>query len=104
MVRRTCVKCETALPRSETGRPRRFCSVGCRRATEFELRRLQRQLSDAEEAIRSWSSEAAVAPVKAFPPFVRSKAQCEWQAKGWEDQRVALEHRMRALLDDEAAQ
>jgi hypothetical protein len=43
-----CVKCGTGLTRPATGRPPRYCSVTCRRAAEFELRRVQRRLESLE--------------------------------------------------------
>jgi len=55
----SCRKCGgTALPLPSTGRPRAFCGVGCRRAAEREVRRLDntiaalegRQLSHQESA------------------------------------------------------
>jgi len=100
-MRTECAKCGTALTRPKTGRPPRYCSTGCRRGVEYDLKPFQGRLSDAEEAIRSWSSPAASAPVNASPPFVKSKAQCEWQVKGRDDERKKLERRMRELLDDD---
>jgi len=45
-----CLKCGEPLPgRAKTGRPAIYCSEGCRRAAEFELRRLQRHLEALEE-------------------------------------------------------
>jgi len=54
----SCRKCGTSLPPPSTGRPRAFCGVGCRRAAEREVRRLDnaigalegRQLSHRESA------------------------------------------------------
>ena len=53
-----CRKCGTPLPEPSIGRPRTFCGVGCRRAAEREVRRLDntiaalegRQLSHQESA------------------------------------------------------
>ena len=36
----TCVKCNRPLQRQATGRPASYCSTACRRAAEFEVRRL----------------------------------------------------------------
>ncbi len=38
----------TPLPPSATGRPPTYCSVGCRRTAEYELRRLDRRLGSLE--------------------------------------------------------
>jgi len=54
----SCRKCGKPLPEPSIGRPRTFCGVGCRRAVEREVRRLDnsiaalegRQLSHRESA------------------------------------------------------
>jgi predicted nucleic acid-binding Zn ribbon protein len=47
---RTCRICGAPIePRSKTGRPSVYCSVGCRRASEYELRRLQARLIRLED-------------------------------------------------------
>jgi len=99
----TCAKCGGELSRPATGRPPRYCSVGCRRATEFELRRLQGRLDAADEEVRAWAHEASVAPARGSPPFVRSRATCERSLAYREGQRDKLEVRMRDLLDDPEA-
>ena len=44
-----CLKCGGPLPeRPATGRPPAYCSVACRRAAEFEIRRLNRRLETLE--------------------------------------------------------
>jgi hypothetical protein len=52
----TCPICGAGIaPKSKTGRPAIYCSVGCRRASEYELRRLQARLirlEDEAEACR----------------------------------------------------
>jgi hypothetical protein len=45
----TCLVCSAPLERPDTGRPPSYCSPGCRRAAEYELRRLQRRLQGLEE-------------------------------------------------------
>lgn len=45
-----CVKCGKPLEEpSGAGRAPRYCSVACRRAAEFELRRIQRHLERLEQ-------------------------------------------------------
>jgi hypothetical protein len=44
----TCFTCGQELHRAPTGRPGRYCSVGCRRATEHEIRRLDRKLEQLD--------------------------------------------------------
>lgn len=43
-----CRKCGTPLSTPLTGRPPAYCSVGCRRAAEYERKRLQRHLEQLE--------------------------------------------------------
>jgi hypothetical protein len=49
MAAEACLKCHTPLERSEVGRPPTYCGPACRRAGEFELRRLQRRIERLEE-------------------------------------------------------
>ena len=50
MEKLTCLKCGEPLPeRAATGRPTTYCGVPCRRAGEFEIRRLNRRLERLEE-------------------------------------------------------
>jgi predicted nucleic acid-binding Zn ribbon protein len=44
-----CLVCRAPLERPEMGRPPSYCSTGCRRAAEYELRRLQRRLQVLED-------------------------------------------------------
>lgn len=43
-----CLSCGNALQQPATGRPRSYCGVLCRRAAEYELRRVQSMLLQAE--------------------------------------------------------
>jgi hypothetical protein len=50
----TCPKCNTPLPSYQgRGRPPSYCSVGCRRAAEFELRRINNRLERLEDELDS---------------------------------------------------
>jgi len=44
----SCRKCGTPLPPPSIGRPRTFCGVGCRRAAEREVRRLDNSIAALE--------------------------------------------------------
>jgi hypothetical protein len=44
----SCRKCGTPLPEPSIGRPRAFCGVGCRRAAEREVRRLDNSIAALE--------------------------------------------------------
>ena len=47
-----CAKCGNALPpENAVGRPRRYCSVSCRRLSEYEISRLQSRLSRLEDEL-----------------------------------------------------
>ena len=52
----TCAICGAGTkPKGKTGRPAAYCSVGCRRVSEYELRRVQARLirlEDEAEACR----------------------------------------------------
>ena len=90
-----CIKCGATLPPSAaTGRPRVYCSVACRRAGEFELRRLQKHLEDLEDSeqhIRLYGG-ASHAAVLNGPAEAMQRLQAE---------RERLEARLRELLTDE---
>ena len=78
----TCIKCGHEIPpHAGPGRPRRYCSTGCRRAMEYELRRLQRALENVEERQR-WD---------------RINRQ---ENPALEQERRRVESRLRELLDD----
>ena len=80
----TCRKCGTELPtRTGSGRPPTYCSTGCRRATEYELRRLQKALEDLEDRLR-WS---------------RMNGR-DAHSEDLEQECARLEARLRELLDD----
>lgn len=46
--RTTCAECAASLPTRGTGRPRSYCSLECRRAAEYALRRDQSLIIRAE--------------------------------------------------------
>lgn len=48
-----CIKCGTALDTTpRPGRPARYCGKACRRAAEFELRRLTAAIETLEDRAR----------------------------------------------------
>ena len=77
MVEKFCLKCRTPLTPTAVGRPPSYCSTGCRRAAEYELRRIQRHLERLEAQRES-------------PMF----------AAGAERAIAELEARLRTLLED----
>ncbi len=48
-----CVKCGLPLSQPAKGRPRIYCGPSCRRAAEFELRRVQNALVVAEREVEA---------------------------------------------------
>ncbi len=55
----SCRKCGTPLPEPSIGRPRTFCGVGCRRAAEREVRRLDNSIAELEGRQLSHQESAA---------------------------------------------
>jgi hypothetical protein len=89
-----CAKCGGELVQQETGRPSRYCSKACRRAAEYELRRIQRRLEDLEvsesNARRELSPAARMGGSREF-----RQAEHQWYV-GELDR---LERRLKELLD-----
>lgn len=46
-----CLKCGRRIEKGGRGRPAVYCSTGCRRSVEYELRRIQRHLEHAEHEV-----------------------------------------------------
>jgi predicted nucleic acid-binding Zn ribbon protein len=85
-----CVKCGRVVEQRATGRPRRFCSVACKRSAEYERRRLDRRLA--------WMEEELV--------HIRDQNGRVWNRHteaGLEREITVAEARLRDLLDEESA-
>lgn len=82
-----CRKCSAPLEgrTGKPGRPRSYCSVGCRRSAEREIRRADRAIEQMEERARWARINGGRAPALAR----------------FESERVRLEERLRELLGDE---
>jgi hypothetical protein len=69
MAGKFCSKCRTPLRPRAAGRPPSYCSTGCRRAAEYELRRIQRHLERLETQLESpffvEQTERAIAALEA---------------------------------------
>jgi hypothetical protein len=89
MPRNTCLKCDEPLQQPTTGRPALYCSTGCRRAAEYELRRLQRHLEAIEGELRAIRLGRS-----AWPEHSRKL----------QNERKRLETRLAELLDTEPDQ
>lgn len=85
-----CAKCGSPLAQPSTGRPRRFCSTGCKRAVEYEVRRIQRQL----DAVEAELIELGGPGCRFLPAAVQDRIA---HAEGV---RRRLEARLALLLDD----
>jgi hypothetical protein len=95
----TCRKCGQRLPAaSGPGRPALYCSTGCRRAAEYELRRVQAALERAEESLRWHRESIALGNGGGFMCCGLAKAR---HVELLEAERAGLEERLRGLLDDE---
>ncbi len=82
----TCRKCGGPVDQTGgRGRPRAYCSTGCRRAAEREIRRADRAIEQMEDRAR-W---AAI------------NNQPAKQLAKYDTERLRLEERLRHLLDDE---
>ncbi|MEV6912815.1 hypothetical protein [Amycolatopsis sp. NPDC051071] len=82
-----CRKCgRTLADRAGPGRKPVYCSPGCRRAAEYELRRIQRALEALEDEHRDIRLN--------WPPFADRLPLLEAE-------RDRLEIRLRELLDDD---
>lgn len=86
---KACLRCGSALVArlAGRGRPPSYCSTACRRAAEYELRRVQQGLASLEERARryrlGWFGRS-----KEPPPEI-------------DEERRRLEERLRALLEGE---
>ncbi len=85
----TCRKCgrEVAQSNGDRGRPRSYCSTGCRRAMEYELRRLQKGLEAIEEQL-TWCR-------------LGWNGRKPGDAHRYDEERLRLESRLCELLDSE---
>jgi hypothetical protein len=92
-----CVKCGRTFERPAVrGRIPRYCSKGCRRAREYELRRLQAAVGNAEERIVDARQRVDGVGGGGSPDYWRTVRR--W----WSKELDRLEERLRVLLDDDA--
>ncbi len=57
----SCARCGSPVQQPSSGRPRVYCAVGCRRAVEYELRRLDAAVRYAERQFTLARARRAVA-------------------------------------------
>lgn len=89
MEKLSCAVCQAPLEQPATGRPRVYCGQVCRRAAEYELRRLQSLLTVAEKAEQRHRLAAA------STTYAASERKA---AKAWAGEAVRLRTRLRELL------
>jgi predicted nucleic acid-binding Zn ribbon protein len=58
---RKCPRCSETVVQPETGRRRVYCSESCRRATEYELRRLDAAIRWADKQATAARAKRAIA-------------------------------------------
>ncbi|MGI8310347.1 hypothetical protein [Saccharopolyspora hattusasensis] len=92
-----CRRCGQPLGEpAGTGRPAAYCSVGCRRATEYEIRRTATAAEHAEAEHTRWRQAAAgLGPLAAAPP-----GHADREAAWWAAEVSRLDGKLRDLLDD----
>jgi hypothetical protein len=98
----TCRQCGTALTKPPTGRPPRWCSVGCRRAAEYEIRRISRHLEQLEERVLRMPDVDQMQVGFKRKPVLDGFGRTTTQQKAFVREQIAtLEARLRVLLDDD---
>ncbi|SRR6266487_424915 len=98
MAGKNCLKCGNKLSDSagKRGPSPSYCSEKCRRAAEFELRRIQRAIERAEKERDAADLKAATVE---YPGLVKdAETRRDW----WTGQVDRLEARLRELLADDA--
>lgn len=87
-----CAVCGEALP-ADAGNRRRYCGQGCKRAAEYELRRLNGLVYQAEKNVANFGAKLAGAPT--FQAGSLTARLAYWQGRVTEGRA-----RLRELLDD----
>lgn len=100
---RRCLKCPAPVPQAGRGRPRDYCSTGCKRAAEFEVRRITRRLERLEDdrsELRLNLDGGGKAAEKYSGPY--QTAAFSRQLAAVEREIAATEDRLRTLLSAQA--
>src|SRR5262249_10487676 len=93
---KACLKCSAPIQDPPTGRPRDYCSTACRRLSEFEIRRLTRQL-ETLEAERIYLEQPSIARSALRDMAGRTHKQ---QLADVRHSIETVESRLRTLLED----
>ncbi len=95
MVEKVCKSCGLSLPVNKAGRPSEYCSTGCRRAAEFEIRRVNRRLESLETSL----SSMRINPRDALTDMIEGRTHAE-RVAAVQAELDLLKARFRVLLDD----
>ena len=92
-----CRRCGAALGSQGRGRPAVYCSPACRRAAEFEVRRLTRRL-DALEVQASTARVQLAMPERGGRPYGVTDELLEGRVAALSAESANVEERLRELL------
>ncbi|MGH8592342.1 MAG: hypothetical protein ACREX9_21850 [Gammaproteobacteria bacterium] len=95
MAEKVCKSCGVSLPVNRTGWPSDYCSTGCRRAAEFEIRRVNRRLESLETSL----SSMRINPDDELMSMIAGRTRTE-RVAAVEAELTTLKARFRELLDD----
>ena len=96
-----CVKCGSDLKVPKTGRRPRYCGSGCRRAAEYELRRLQTAIENEENLERSYRQDIEGAAAVGVGPSGARRMPYLKKRQAWHAAEIArLEARMQELCSE----
>lgn len=102
MVEKSCRKCGAKITQDDgPGRPADYCTAGCRRAAEHEVRRLNRALERTEDAARSHREHLAVRPSYGLS-CCGGRELVERHLTFLEEECVRLDERLARLLGSES--
>ncbi len=90
-----CVKCGSDLKIPKTGRKPRYCGPACRRAAEYELRRVQRTLENLESWERGYRQDLDEGYPSTGPNLAYTRKKHAWYTA----EIARTEARMRELCD-----
>jgi hypothetical protein len=101
MTERHCRYCSGKVNTLKSGRPPDYCSVGCRRAAEYEVRRASRRLERLEDERDRLERQTAEYTLQdaAVTDWQRQRHRAD--ARMVAEQVDRMRRRMRDLLDDD---
>jgi len=95
---KACRYCGLAVTKPRTGRPPVYCSAGCRRAIEYDVRRISRRLESLERKRDELEVEKAIQEVESRGPWELRRQALVAETVTRQLQRDR--DRLRLLLDD----